>query len=140
MKNIDFIYKPTPKIKLSGKEVIKIINDKPHLLLRLELSGDYFPHLDRPPFVRIMYSRKNNFELCWFANVSDDNRSIYAYFPIDCKMASRIEYGYGNEVIGKVTEKIAEDRFEKLNNKKLEKSTVSVTQRYLSRMMKKGRR
>ena len=138
MKNIKFVYKPDPQINLKGKEVVKIINEKPHLLLRLEISGDYFPHLGREPFVRIMHTQKKEFDVCWFAEVSQDNRSIYAYFPIDCKISKRVEYGYGNEVIGTVTEKFVEKGFDRLVKSRLEKGTITVTQKYLNRLIEKN--
>lgn len=130
MKKIQFIYKEEPKYVVDSKEVIKIIDDKPHLLLRIKISGTNFPHRAKEPVVRIMYS-KEKFAVSWFAKVSDDNKSLNAYFPVDTDISEWIEYGYGNVIHCKINEKFDPNKIYRLDREKMIDDTVIVTRKHL---------
>ena len=107
MENIKFNKKEETIYQLKIDEVTEVINDLPHQLVRVTITGDYFPHRAKEPFVRILRSN-DQYELCWFANVSEDQRSIHAYFLKGTKMSNLVDFGYGNEICGQINVKVEE--------------------------------
>jgi hypothetical protein len=59
-----------------AKEVIRGLDKKPHLLMRIEIIGPYFPHHAAEPFVRIIVSQGNTTE-SWSAEISEDNIRLW---------------------------------------------------------------
>jgi len=92
---------PMEATSWNAKEVVKEVNRKPHLLVRLEVHGSYFPSRAAPPFVRIVPDEGNPVD-AWFTEETPDNRSLVGYFPVDLPQAGRIEFGYGDAVVGRV--------------------------------------
>jgi hypothetical protein len=51
--NIKYKLRKLPEYKAWAKEVVRILDDLPHLLVHIEVSGEYFPHRAPHPFVMI---------------------------------------------------------------------------------------
>lgn len=124
------LYKKIPKFSWSAKEVIKEIDKKPHLLIRIEISGSHFPHRALEPFMKIRVN-KEEIMSSWFTDVSRDNSKLIGYFPIDLPSKGVIEFGYGNQVMGIVDEKIDFDVISHLDREQLPEKVVAVSVKYL---------
>ncbi len=134
MKNIKFTYKKEPQYEVVMDEVIKILDDKPHLLMRVTINGGYFAHRAPEPVVRIMRT-ENDFSVSWFAVISEDQRAMHGYFPVDIKLSDWVEYGYGNEIHRKLNFDIKRNRSKPLDRKRIEVKYIEVTQEYLNKIL-----
>jgi hypothetical protein len=124
-----YTYDRNPDLLWRVFEVVKEINDGPHLLACIEISGTYFPHRAVEPFVRIIVS-KELVVSCLFTDVSPDNRSLVSYFPIDLPSQGMIEFGYGNQVMDKIPAKFSTELVTRLDQKKLSEKVIIVTNEY----------
>lgn len=113
-----------------AQEVIKELDDRPHLLVRIEITGPYFPHRAPEPFVRILSGERVVAE-SWFAKVSEDNRKLLGYFPTDVPEGEIIEFGYGNEVMGRIPAAFETSIVQRLERERLPKEAVEVSTQYL---------
>jgi len=73
--------------------VIRDLNQEPHLLMRIKLTGTHFPQRALKPFVAVGKARSR------FVSIADDGLSACAYFDEPGPDGSRIEFGYGEEVL-----------------------------------------
>ena len=51
--NIKYRMRKLPEYKVQAREVVRVLDNQPHLLVRMEISGEYFPHRAPHPFVMI---------------------------------------------------------------------------------------
>jgi hypothetical protein len=114
-----------PELPFEAREVVKEIDDRPHLLVRIEISGGYFPHRAPEPFIRIITGKK--VETSWFAEISEDNRSLVGYFPTNLPRQGTVEFGYGDEVMGRLKLNFAAKNIARLDRKRLPKDVVVVS-------------
>lgn len=116
-----------PDISWRAREIVREVDDRPHLLTRIELRGGSFPQLDAQPFVRVLGERTA--VLSWFAHVADDNSSLNGYFPVDAPLDEGIiEYGYGSRVFGRIPERFDARRVERLDRERLPRDLIAVTE------------
>jgi hypothetical protein len=96
-------YQPpqTPDLTWTSREVVRELNRKPHLLVAVEIRGPYFPHRALVPFARIVPPEGRPVE-SWFAEISDDSRTLKAFFTLDVPQGGHIEFGYGDTVMGRL--------------------------------------
>jgi hypothetical protein len=121
-----------PELSWQASEVVRELDDRPHLMTRIQLRGGSFPHLDAQPFVRVR-GRRVSVE-SWFAEVADDQASLTGYFPVDASMADGvIEYGYGSRVFGRVPGPFDPLRVEHLDRDRLPRDLGLVTERFIRR-------
>jgi len=118
------------ELSLRAQEVVKEIDDRPHLLVRIEISGAYFPHRALEPFVKIVTSR-GKAETSWFADVSDDNRRLAGYFPTDLPRQGTVEFGYGSAVLGRLRVKFESKAVTRLDRERLPEDVIEVSSKYL---------
>lgn len=124
------LFSKLEKFSWQAQEVVREINDRPHLLVRIDISGTYFPHRAPEPFVRIVVG-KGQAVSSWFANVSDDNRRIVGYFQVDLPQQGTLEFGYGNEVMGRLPAKFESKAVNRLDRKRVPKDVVVVSAKHL---------
>ncbi|GAA4725391.1 hypothetical protein H9L13_00245 [Sphingomonas lutea] len=113
--------------KLSTRtfETLLDLNDRPHLLLAIEIRGAIFPHMNAEPFVQIVDERRRGAR-SWIADVADDGSAITGYFPLDADLSgSIVEFGYGSSAFGRIANYRASG--EKLDRDRLSARTVVVT-------------
>ncbi|MEA2328988.1 MAG: hypothetical protein QOE68_3947 [Thermoanaerobaculia bacterium] len=77
------------KVRAELREVVKEIHGKPHLLIRLHLTGWHFPHRGAEPFVAVgdVVSKR--------VTISRDELTADAYFDKPLPAAERLSFGYG---------------------------------------------
>jgi hypothetical protein len=75
-----------------GRQILRDLDGRPHLLLRLRLVWGYFPRRDGIPFVRVGRARARWIE------IAEDEESVRAYFDRVPADGAPIEFGYGRTV------------------------------------------
>ncbi len=118
-----------PELPFEAREVVREIDKRPHLLVRIEISGGYFPHRALEPFIRIISGKK--VEESWFADVTEDNRGLAGYFATDLPRQGTLEFGYGSEVLGRLKLKFASNKVARLDRKRLPQDLVIVSANFL---------
>jgi hypothetical protein len=112
---------------LQAREVIREFVKGPYLLLRVAVKGPYFPLRDSAPFVRIISGHNRAESL--MAVISPDQKELRGYFPIDTKVAGRVEFGYASQVIGSIGVRRIET--ERLESRRIHPGVRRVTSRHL---------
>jgi hypothetical protein len=121
-----------PEVSWQAGEVVRDLNDRPHLLTRIQLRGRSFPQLNAQPFVRVL-GRRQSVE-SWFAEVADDQSSLTGYFAVNAPLAGAvIEWGYGSRVWGRITSPFDERNIQRLNRERLPRNLVPVTEQLIRR-------
>ena len=124
-------FHPLPELTWRADEVVREIDDRPHLLARVEISGTYFPQRAAEPFVRVVVGRRRAVE-SWFAEVSDDNQHLRGYFPVDLPRRGAIEFGYGHRVMGRLPGRFDAGAVTRLDRHRLPRDVVVVSARYVA--------
>jgi hypothetical protein len=132
---IKFTKRKLPEYKMTASETVKILSDKPHLLTRIEISGEFFPHRDAPAFVHIRTEREKHV-YDYFTEVSPDNQKLIGYLPVDAPTEGVIEFGFGTEIWGSITKRFTPDTLIRLDRKKLPKDLVIVDANFLKQKRK----
>lgn len=112
-----------PEFRWAGREVVRELNDRPHLLLRVEIAGALFRLRDAPAFVRIVREGGQVAE-SWFAEVPDDGTALVGYFAPGTNVEGIVEFGYGNEVMGRASQPFTAKRVERLDRARLPREVV----------------
>ena len=118
-----------PQLPWQAQEVIRELDNRPHLLVRISIRGGYFVHRAAEPFIRIV--SRGKVVQSWFAEVSEDNSSLSGYFPTDVPAGGIVEYGYGSQVQGRLEMKFTSKSVDRLDPRKLPKETIVVSQKFL---------
>ena len=118
-----------PQLPWQAKEVIRELDNRPHLLVRITIKGGYFVHRAAEPFIRIV--NRGKVVESWFADISEDNSALSGYFPTDVPTGGIIEYGYGSQVQGRLEMKFTNKSVDRLDTKKLPKEIIKVSQKFL---------
>jgi hypothetical protein len=87
--------RPVP-LQITADEVLREVGRGPHLLLRLGIRGESFPHRALEPVARIDVRGRTIHSL--FAEVDEDERGMRAYFATDVPLRGTLTVGYGSEV------------------------------------------
>jgi hypothetical protein len=94
MEAKDIIRPPDPRqtVRADVREVVRDVGGKPHLFLRVKLTGWFFPKRANLPFLLVedVLSR--------FVVIAPDGLSASAYFDRLLPNAERISFGYGRIV------------------------------------------
>lgn len=130
---IEYRIRKLPEYKAEAREVVKMLNDRPHLMVRVEVSGEHFPHRDAPPFILIRTGRDRSFKDL-FTEVSPDNQKLQGYLPVDIPEGGVIEFGYGDEIWGAVPVEFRAESVERLDKERLSEEIVVVDRKYVERM------
>ena len=118
--------KPHDELRIRTREVVLDLDDRPHLLVEVVVTGMYFPHRAPMPFVNIIPSGDENKMLpCWWADVADDNLALLGYFPVDLPEQGVVEFGYGATVMGRVSLPFERRKVKMLDRKKLPDNIVT---------------
>lgn len=123
--DIKYRMRKLPEYKVLAKEVVRIVEDLPHLFTRIEVTGEYFPHRAPHPFVMIKVGEEEYFK-DMFTEVSPDNKKLLGYLPINIPSKGAIVFGYGDEIWGTIPREFDEASVTRLDRKRLPKNTVIV--------------
>ena len=88
---IKFTKRKLPEYKMIANEAIKMLSGKPHLLMRIEISGEFFPHRNAPAFIHIRTDR-DSYIHDYFTEVASDNQKMIGYLPVDARAEQPIMY------------------------------------------------
>jgi hypothetical protein len=128
--NIKYRMRKLPEYKVLAKEVVRVLDELPHLLVRMEVSGEYFPHRAPHPFVMIKVGEEEYFKDL-FTEVSQDNQKLLGYLPINIPSKGVIVFGYGNEIWGTVPGEFDTVSVIRLDREKLPKRIMIVDDDFL---------
>jgi len=123
--DIKFRTRKLPEYKAHANEVVKVLNDRPHLIVRVEVSGEHFPHRAPHPFIRIQVGKEEYFNDL-FTEVSPDSQKLLGYLPVNTPARGIIEFGYGAEIWGTIPIEFNAESVTRLDRKRLPKNIVIV--------------
>jgi hypothetical protein len=124
------------RLRSQAKEVVRVIDRKPHLLSRIDIDGAVFPQRAVPPFVRIRVNDELTVS-AWFASVSNDGRTLSGYFQEDLPARGAIEFGYGVDVMGRLPLPFDAGTVLRLDRKKLPQGIVIVSRDFLKKKLRR---
>lgn len=92
MNITDIIRLPDPRkdVKVEIREVVRDVEEKPHVFIRVRLSGWHFPQRAPEPFLVIGKA------LSKFVLIDHEGTTADAYFDVRPPAAKRVSFGYGN--------------------------------------------
>lgn len=120
-----------PTYTFAVNEIVRVLNDRPHLLLRITIKGDFFPHRAVDPLIRIITDKDDSIESL-FTEVAPDNSAISGYLPIIVRSGT-IQFGYEDEVWGTLPLNLDKTLITRLDRKRLAKDVVIVNEAFLKR-------
>lgn len=107
------------RLKWEARQVLRDLHGKPHVLLRIKLTGTHFPQRALEPFAAVGKVRS------LFVEISEDGLSASAYFDRPLPQGGSIDFGYGDKVFLRL--KAFESKaVERLDFKKLPKETQGL--------------
>lgn len=127
-------FRKTPQYNAQAKEVVRVLNDRPHLLVRIVIDGNHFPFRSVDPLIRIATSNKKHVTNL-FAEVAQDNSKIIGYFSVTIPNGI-IEFGYEDELWGALPGEFSHESLVRLDRKRLPKDVVIVDDEFLQRRKK----
>lgn len=83
---------PARTLRWSGAEVVLDLWRRPHLLIRIRVTGVFFPHRDAEPFVEVGETRSR------FVRIAQDSLTAEAYFDRPPDEGGAVRFGYGRRV------------------------------------------
>ena len=114
---------PQMKVKAEIKEVVRDVAKKPHVFIRVRLSGWFFPERAPEPFLVIGKAVSK------FVVIGPDGTAADAYFDVGLKAAKRVAFGYGRIVSWDFNVAVDPKRIERLDRARLPKGTVDLKDR-----------
>ncbi len=116
-------------LRWEAREIVRDLDDRPHLLTRVEVTGRPFPIVDRPPFMRLVDS--GSAATAWFVDVAEDGSAVRGYFAEGTEPRGTLEFGAGNDVVARIQ---IEGRREipRLDRGRLPRNVVVVTPDFLA--------
>ncbi len=105
------------RLHWEGRQVLRDLDNEPHLLMRVKLTGTFFPQRSEEPFVRVGEVQSR------FVEIAEDGQSVNAYFDQPLQPRSVVEFGYGNEILLRVPQRFSLDRIQVLDPQRLPANT-----------------
>jgi len=121
-----------PEFTWRAAEVVTELDHKPQLVVRIAVSGGYFPHRALVPMMQIV---RPDGEVIpsWFTRISPDNHTLYGYFATDLPEEGVIQFGYGDGPPGRVRAAFSSKQVTRLVRDRLGRDVVVVTQASLDK-------
>ena len=127
---VQFIDKQ-PTYRWDGRQIVRELAGRPHLLTRIEVRGAYFPHMGREPFMRVV-DADGAPTRAWFTNVCDRGECVRGYFPVDLTAAGVLEFGYGADVVGRIEFDPSAHEIDVLDRERIPGDLVVATAAYIA--------
>lgn len=108
------------RLKWEAKYVIKDLWGKPHLLLRLKLTGTRFQERALEPIVTIGEAQS------LFVEIAEDGLAACAYFDHPVPSRATVEFGYGHGPLLRFAGYVTSKAVKILDPELLPKGTVNV--------------
>jgi len=122
-------FRKTPQYNAQAKEVVRVLNERPHLLVRIIIDGNHFPFRSVDPLIRIATSNEKHVTNL-FAEVAPDNSKIIGYFPVTIPNGI-IEFGYEDELWDTLPGGFSPESVVRLDRKRLPNDIVIVDNEFL---------
>ena len=119
-----------PEVTWHAEEVIRHVDRRPHLLVRVSVHGRHFPERALAPFVRIV-SGDHRAVSAWFTEISPDSQSLLGYFATDLPASGVLEYGYFPEPPGHVPLRFDAATIRRLDRTRIHKDVIDTTTEHL---------
>lgn len=110
------------RLRWEAKQVLRDLDGKPYLFLRLHLTGAQFPHRALEPFARVGNIRS------MFVEIAADEQSANAYFDRSPADDAVVEFGYGQDVLLRFGKRFMAADVKILDRRRLPRSTRNVEQ------------
>jgi hypothetical protein len=113
---------PRKDVRIEAREVVRDVFDKPHLFIRVQLTGWHFPHRAPEPFLVVgdAISRR--------VIIDRDGLVAHAYFDRPLPATQRVSFGYGIVIHWDFEVPIDPERIRRLERTRLPKGTVDPFQ------------
>lgn len=120
----DLIRLPDPreKVRADVREVVRDVHGKPHLFVRMQLTGWHFPHRAEEPFVAVGGVVSSRVLIDRAGLVAD------AYFDQPLPAAQRISFGYGRTIGMDFDVPVDPERIPRLDRRRLPQGTTDPFQ------------
>src|SRR6266481_2341035 len=89
IKEIIRLPEPRKDVKVEIREVVRDVKKRPHVFIRVRLSGWHFPERAPEPFLVIGEA------LSKFVLIEHEGATADAYFDVRPPAAERVSFGYG---------------------------------------------
>lgn len=117
----------------SASEVVREIDHKPHLLLRLTVRGEHFPHRAAVPVMRLLAGERSIDS--WFTEITDEEDGLVGYFAVDAT-GDVLEFGYDEGgPLRQLRLKLDEENVERLDRDRFDEKVVETDMKYLRRRL-----
>jgi hypothetical protein len=113
----------TQELDWDVREVLRDIEQRPHLFTRITLSGTYFPQRALEPFVAVGRARSR------FVDISEEGLSARAYFDTPLPKTGRIRFGYGNQIMLRFPRSFSRDDVQRLDPARLPENVRLLRER-----------
>ena len=119
-----------PEVTWHAEEVIRHVDHRPHLLVRVAVQGRHFPERALVPFVRIV-GEDHTAVWAWFTEISPDSRALLGYFATDLPRSGVLEYGYFPESAARVPVHFDAATIKRLDRARVDKDVIETTTEHL---------
>jgi hypothetical protein len=122
MNTTEIIRLPDPRkdVKIELREVVRDVEGKPHIFVRVRLSGWHFPERALEPFMVIGNTVSK------FVIIGSEGATADAYFDVRVPTAKRVTFGYGKTVSWDFDVPVVSSRIDRLDRARLEKGVVDL--------------
>jgi len=107
-------------VKIELREVVRDVGGKPHVFIRVRLSGWHFPERALEPFLVIGNAVSR------FVLIENEGTTADAYFDVRLTEAKRVSFGYGNIVSWDFDVKVDPAGIDRLDRARLPKQVVDL--------------
>jgi hypothetical protein len=114
------IPEPVMKVKAEVREVVHDVNNKPHVFIRVRLSGWHFPQRAPEPFMVIgrVVSK--------FVLIGPGEAYADGYFDVRPPRARQVSFGYGNTISWDFAVAVDPPKVPALDKKRLPKGVIQL--------------
>jgi len=105
------------RLQWEARQVVRDLYQKPHLLMRIKLTGTRFPQRAEEPFMCVGELRSR------FAVIAEDGQSVRAYFDESLPPEGMVDFGYGDRVLLRAARLFSSSEAEVLDIKRLPPKT-----------------
>jgi hypothetical protein len=109
---------PRRDVRVTVSEVLRDRKDRPHLFIRVKVTGWHFPHRALEPFMLIGDA------VSAFAEIERDGSSASGYFDRHLPAAEQLSFGYGDTVAWDFDLRIDPRAVARLDRSRLPRRTV----------------
>jgi hypothetical protein len=107
-------------VKVEVREVVRDVAEKPHVFIRVRLSGWHFPERAPEPFLVIGKA------ISKFVIIDNEGATADAYFDVKPPAARRVNFGYGNVISWDFDVSVDPANIAPLDRRKLPKGVVDL--------------